>query len=125
MKKIYHDSSLVGIQSSGDSVTLKFMINGDRAIYVELLEPKLFRVCDYIMQNSTSRLFLMDISYEMDEIKKKLTWASSLDGKTSHLSQEAIDKYYFSIAKKELFLLVLEPNWGAEVVVLCRGIAEI
>ncbi|MCK9723156.1 hypothetical protein [Pseudomonas syringae] len=125
MRKIYHDSSLVGIESMGDSITLKFMIGGDEAVYIALSEPKLFRACDYIVKNSTSRLFLMDSSYEMDEIKQKLVWASSLDGTASYLSQEALEKYYLSIVKKELFLLVLEPNWGAEVAVLCRGVDEI
>ncbi|MBC9743907.1 hypothetical protein IBL38_06595 [Pseudomonas syringae pv. syringae] len=109
----------------GDSITLKFMIGGDEAVYIALSEPKLFRACDYIVKNSTSRLFLMDSSYEMDEIKQKLVWASSLDGTASYLSQEALEKYYLSIVKKELFLLVLEPNWGAEVAVLCRGVDEI
>lgn len=124
MRNNYHDSRLTAIESMDDRVILKITLPEGKIVSLSLLEPKLFRVSDYIIGNSTSRLFMMNEKYEVHAIEEKLIWASSLDGTATHLSKNMLEKYSTSVKNQELSLLILEPNWGAEVVVLCRSIDE-
>lgn len=112
MKNNYHDSSLVAIGSADDRVTLTLMLLDGVTVSLVLLEPELFRVCDYIIGNSTSRLFMMDGKYDVAEIEKKILWVSSLDGVTTYLSKRMMDSYVSRVTSQELSLLVLEPSWG-------------
>jgi hypothetical protein len=118
----FHDYALVAVDSSKlPALTLTLRGNNDTKC-LHCYGVELFRFSDYIYQNIISRLLCTPIDRQDEaEIKKSVIRASSLSDTSSLIRSDAIDKYVSRITNQELHLLILEPSWGAEGIIVCKS----
>jgi len=122
----YHDAELNGLDTSDSfNVTLWFaMVGGQRSV-LKLMRCEFFRVSDYRRQNVVSRLLIF-ANEGVDDvyIAERLRWATSSSDSSSFLSSEKVDEIIKKIHLGSLKLLVLEPSWGAEIVILFQAFSS-
>lgn len=123
---LYHDAELNGIDTSDSSgITLWFAMVGGQRSMLKLTGREFFRVSDYFGQNVVSRLLIFANECADDVyIAERLRWATSSSDSGSFLSSEKMDEIIKKIRLGSLKLLVLEPSWGAEVVILFQAFAS-
>lgn len=118
----FHDYELVGIDSSSLPVVV-FTLQGDgeekRLCFYDV---ELFRVSDYIKQNVVNRIIVTPTDQlERPDVKRAIIWGSSLSDTSSLIRDDSIEEYVNKIIGEELHLVLLEPSWGAEAVVVCKS----
>jgi len=123
----YHDAALVcvGIEAASNSLVLSFRLEDGTSKKIELHGCGPFRMNDFGLRNVVSRLLLYrggDV--ELNEIEDHLKWASSSSDSSSYLDKRKIEVTLEKIHRKEATLFLLEPSWGAEMVVLFTEMKE-
>lgn len=122
----YHDAELKGVDSSdARSVVLSFCLQDGQKKSLKLNNCEFFRVNDFVSQNVVSRLLIYQ-GQDIDKLSviEKLEWATSLCDTSSFLGEERLDDIVAKMQRGECSLLVLEPSWGAELVVLFGDIVD-
>lgn len=120
----FHDAELKSIdnEKSGQIVLLfRTPDGGSKSITLEGV--RFFRLSDFVTQNVVSRLLIFrgpDI--DIPEVSERLKWATSRSDMDSFLSDEKLIETITEIQTSEYGLLVIEPSWGAELVVLFKEI---
>jgi hypothetical protein len=123
----YHDAEFIRIDSASQQrqLSLSFLLSNGEIKNLILLECEFFRVLDYTSQNIVSRLLFMHGASSDDAfLNDRLIWASSLSDAPGFLSAERCRHLIIEIKASRLILFLLEPSAGAEVVALCKSIAE-
>jgi Tfp pilus assembly ATPase PilU len=116
----FHDAELKGIDNGRvGRVVLLFHTADHQNKSVTLSGCDFFRVNDFVSQNVVSRLLVFrGVDIEVPAVAERLRWATSLSDASSFLSEEKLSEVITKIQKSERGLLVVEPSWGAELVVL-------
>ncbi|CAD6553244.1 hypothetical protein LMG28727_05509 [Paraburkholderia kirstenboschensis] len=82
------------------------------------------RASDIIRHNVVSRVLLSSWHQFADgELTTKVNWANSLNGTEVRLGSSTLTRYEENIACGDWNLLVIEPSYGAEIVVVCDRVA--
>jgi hypothetical protein len=123
----YHDAEFVRVDSASKQreLSLSFVLSNGEVKNLILMECEFFRVLDYTSQNIVSRvLILHGASSDRSFLTDRLIWAASLSDAPSFLSAERCSNLLMEIEASKLVLFLLEPSAGAEVVALCKSVAE-
>jgi len=119
----FHDYELVGIDSSNLPVLILALQGIGRTKHLYCQGVELFRVSDYIKQNVISRVIVTPTDkLQSDDVKRAIIWGSSLSDTSLLIRDDAVEEYVARIYREELHLVLLEPSWGAEVVIVCKTI---
>lgn len=122
----FHDAELLSVTHDRARSELRttFALRGDnvRAITCEGIHA--LRAADIIRHNVVSRVLLSSWHrFAEGELAAKVNWANSLDGTEVRLGSPSMTRYETSIASGDWNLLVIEPSYGAEIVVICDRVA--
>lgn len=123
----YHDAELTSVEVNRGSkeVLLKFKLASDVFQSISFRNVTLFRATDFIMQNVVSRLHLFEgREVDVSRIASYLKWVSSLNDSSSFLSDDNMEKNVHKIRGGVLKMLVLEPSWGSEIVMVFETMEE-
>lgn len=122
----YHDAELKSVDCRDSAcLVLQLALRDGLSRVLMLHKPQIFRITDFVSQNVVSRLHIIS-GEQVDEdfVVENLTWASRQRDFASFLQVQVIEDILEKIKQRERSLLVIEPSWGAEVVVLFAHMSE-
>jgi hypothetical protein len=122
-----HDAELsaLSIDRHKQIVTLEFRRLGDVVHRLTFHGVVGFRVVDLVQQNVVSRILLSSNGALTDhQLYAWIKWANTLAESESFIQQVEADDLVGKIKAGTLSLLVLDPSWGAELVVIFEKVVE-
>ena len=115
-----HDAELSALSiSRKDSVITMDFVNGSVEHRLKFYDVIALRIVDLIQQNVVSQAFLSSSGDLSDEyLIKSIKWACSLSDSSEFINDSQAKAWIERIKRGELSLFVIEPSWGAELVVV-------
>jgi hypothetical protein len=120
----FHDAKLRHILHIADinCLELGFEIDNGKLVTISLHGLVNFRVVDFCIQNVVSGLFIQSVNLKLsrNELIDRIWWMlSNCDGDllTDEVTVNILTQ---RVELNNLLLFILEPSWGAEVIVLAE-----
>ncbi len=122
-----HDAELVSLAVSRGERTVQLgfrLVNGeDRELLFRGVHS--LRATDFVEQNVVSRVLLSSNHlFSAEDLTNRVQWANRLSDTRPFMSDEPLQRCVDRLQRGELTLFVLEPSWGAELVILSESITE-
>ena len=120
----FHDAELRQVSHKAEFglLELGFEKADGQFVVITLCRVTAFRVTDMAMQNVVSRLLVHGVNVNLAEIElaDRIGWVSrTCDGE--QLSEPAtLNRLIERVNSGELLLFILEPSWGAELIVIAE-----
>ncbi len=126
MKNDYrlHDAELVAIAYNRNlaCVCLDFLKVNGAATQLSFVNVQAIRIQDFVLQNVVSRVRLSaNVDFVDEDLKKWITWATSLSDAKNWWSDTAREKLFNSIKAGDLQMVVFEPSVGAEIAIIFKS----
>ncbi|SMG60823.1 hypothetical protein [Paraburkholderia susongensis] len=121
---IYHDAEIgtIAYSRTRKSVQLDFQQTSGDDIHLTFSGVRAFRVNDFGLQNVVSRVLVSTSRvFSADEVRDYLQWAHSQHDYKASLADAKATEIERALSQGALFLFVVEPSVGAEIVILCEG----
>jgi hypothetical protein len=123
----FHDAELRTVSHKADVELLElgFEKADGQFVMVSLRGIAAFRVTDMRTQNVVSRLLVhgANIQFAEDEILDRVSWVSRTCEGEQLSKPAAIYTLVQKVKSGEQLLFVLEPSWGAEMIVIAEELA--
>ena len=119
-----HDAEILGVEIDRHkkSITVRLDLREAKQITIKMEGVSHFRAVDLIMQNVISRVLASEIDTMTSEYaRRRISWVTSLSDGASFADDEGISAIEHRISAGEMVLLVFEPSWGAEMVVIAKS----
>lgn len=122
----FHDAELRQVSHNAEFgfLELGFEKADGQFVVITLSGVTAFRVTDMAMQNVVSRLLVHGINTNLteNELTDRIGWVSkTCDGE--QLSESAtLKRLIEKVNSGELLLFILEPSWGAELIVIAEKV---
>jgi hypothetical protein len=120
--KTFHDAELRSVvhRASTELLELGFEKTDGRLVTVFLPGVQAFRVTDMRTQNVVSRLLVHgdNVRFSNDELVDRIGWMSRTCEGEQLLEAAVVMALVRKVTSGECLLLVLEPSWGAEMIVV-------
>lgn len=120
----FHDAELVAIEIDrhAKSMMLRFALDGAATKTIRLSGVSYFRAVDLITQNVVSRIIAPSLdNLWSEDIRRWIGWVTSLSDNASFATAQQILDIERRISQGEITLLVVEPSWGAEIVIIAKS----
>jgi hypothetical protein len=120
----FHDAELVAIEIDrhAKSLMLRFASGSSATKTIGLSGVSHFRAVDLITQNVVSRIIVSSLDkLSSEDSRRWIGWVTSLSDNASFATDQQILDIEQRISQGELTLLVIEPSWGAEIVIIAKS----
>jgi hypothetical protein len=120
----FHDAELIAIELDRQAklMALRFILPNRHIKIIRLEGVSHLRANDIVSQNVVSRVLVSSNNkFSADEISHWTKWVTTLTDTSSFATEDQLAMIQEQISQSQYFLLVLEPSWGAEIVVIAKS----
>ncbi|MBP7669835.1 MAG: hypothetical protein KA106_01120 [Ferrovibrio sp.] len=123
----YHDAEILALRHDrrcAETVLWLLMVN-DEERAIRFRGVRNMRATQFMTQNVISRVLRSDAGdFSSDDINRWLVWVSSTEDGSLFITDVEIAEIAKQITAGDLRLVVFEPSWGLECVILQDGEIE-